>query len=89
MSRYVGVNCSKCGRWVGKDGFLDICMDEYNGSALELADSLCKRCLDARGPTIYDLEITIRELKATDTSDAKERIANLEKQIETIRGQIR
>ena len=64
-------------------------MDTYNGSALELGDSLCKRCLDARCPTIYDLEAEIRELNATDTSDAKEHITNLEKQIETIRGQIR
>jgi len=89
MATYVGINCSKCGRWVGKNGFVDVCMDGYNGSALELGYSLCKRCLDARGPTIYDLECEIRELNATDTADAKERITNLEKQIETIRGQIR
>ena len=55
MARYGGINCSKCGRWVGKDGFIDVSMDEYNGSALELGYSLCKRCLDAKSPTICDL----------------------------------
>ena len=50
MARYEGINCSKCGRWVGKDGFIDVSMEEYNGSALELGYSLCKRCLDAKIP---------------------------------------
>lgn len=46
MTRYCGVNCSKCGRWVGKDGFMDVYNDEYNGYALELGSPLCKKCLD-------------------------------------------
>lgn len=83
-ARYVGINCSKCGQWVGRDGFHD-----YDKESREMGYPLCKRCLDARGPTIYDLEVEIRELKATDTMDAKERIADLEKQIENRRGQIR
>jgi len=46
MARYIGINCSKCGRWVGKDGFHDTYADEYNGSALETGYPMCKRCLD-------------------------------------------
>ena len=44
--KYCGVNCSRCGRWVGKDGFMDAYCDEYNGSALEVGYPLCKSCLD-------------------------------------------
>lgn len=43
--RYCGINCSKCGQWVSKDGFIDIYCDEYNGTALELGYSLCKSCM--------------------------------------------
>ena len=46
MARGGGVNCSECGRWVGKDGFMDAYCDGYNGSALELGYPLCKACLD-------------------------------------------
>ena len=44
---YGGVNCSKCGRWVGKDGFYDIGMDDSTGM-VECGYPLCKRCLDER-----------------------------------------
>lgn len=54
MPRIAGINCSKCGRFVGKGGFIDVSPDEYNGSALELGYSLCKRCLDEQ-QTLYDL----------------------------------
>ena len=36
--------CSKCGRFVGKDGFIDISYDEYMGG-YEEGYSLCARCL--------------------------------------------
>ena len=45
MSRYVPLNCSKCGRFVGKDGFHDVFYDGYNGG-FEVGYPLCKRCLD-------------------------------------------
>lgn len=80
MARYVGINCSKCGRWVGKDGFHD-----YDPESREIGYPLCKRCLDARGPTIYDLEREIGEIGTAYSTAAKERIRCLEKQIETIK----
>lgn len=43
MPRYI-INCSVCGRIVGKDGFHDVSYDEYNGG-WEIGYPLCKRCL--------------------------------------------
>ena len=48
-----GLNCSKCGRWVGPDGFTDAGYD-CEGTP-DIGYPLCKRCLDARPPTLYDL----------------------------------
>ena len=45
-NRYVGINCSVCGRWVGKDGFLDIGVD--SDGVPDCGYPLCKRCLDGR-----------------------------------------
>ena len=45
--RYMPLNCSKCGRFVGKDGFKDVSYDGYNGG-WEVGYPLCKRCLDKR-----------------------------------------
>ncbi len=42
MLRYI-INCSKCGRAVGKDGFGD-----YDAENKEIGYPLCKRCLDER-----------------------------------------
>ena len=53
--RYCGVNCSKCGRWVGKDGFYD-----YDPVEREIGYSLCARCLKERKPTRYELEKELR-----------------------------
>jgi len=39
-----GINCSKCGKWVGKDGYLDIVWDDYNGG-WEMGYPLCGPCL--------------------------------------------
>ena len=39
-----GINCSKCGRWVGKDGFYDVFYDDYSGG-WEEGYSLCAQCL--------------------------------------------
>ena len=44
-NRYIPLNCSKCGRFVGKDGFHDVFYDGYNGG-YEIGYPLCKRCLD-------------------------------------------
>lgn len=44
------VNCSKCGRFVGKDGFMDLCYDEYNGG-WEMGYPLCGRCLSEKQET--------------------------------------
>ena len=44
-SKYVPLNCSKCGRFVGKDGFHDVCYDPYTGG-YEVGYPLCKKCLD-------------------------------------------
>jgi hypothetical protein len=45
--RYTPLNCSKCGRFVGKDGFHDVFYDGYNGG-WEIGYPLCKRCLDEK-----------------------------------------
>ena len=45
--KYVGLwrpHCSKCGRFVGKDGFVDITYDPYMGG-YEEGYSLCVKCL--------------------------------------------
>jgi len=44
--RYVPLNCSKCGRFVGKDGFHD-----YDPETREVGYPLCKRCLDIERAT--------------------------------------
>ena len=38
------INCSKCGQFVGKNGFLDIIWDNYNGG-YEMGYPLCEKCL--------------------------------------------
>jgi len=45
MTRHVGVNCYKCGRWIGKDGHIDIEHDD-NVGAVEAGYSMCKSCMD-------------------------------------------
>lgn len=77
------LNCSKCGRWVGKDGFMDAGYDAEGTP--EIGYPLCKRCLDARGPTIYDLEKEIQEMGTGYSTAAKERIRCLEEQIKAIK----
>lgn len=42
---YTPLNCSKCGRFIGKDGFDDVYFDDATGM-LEIGYPLCKRCLD-------------------------------------------
>ena len=42
--RYQGVNCSKCGRFVGKDGFMDGGYD--SDGVYELGYPLCRECLE-------------------------------------------
>lgn len=39
------VNCSKCGRFVGKKGFMDLSYDYYNGG-WEMGYPLCESCLE-------------------------------------------
>ena len=80
--RYVGLNCSKCGRWVGKDGFHDVYPDDSTGM-VEIGYPLCERCLDRREPTVYDLECDIRELKKEMPDGWKERVTDLEKYVMT------
>lgn len=46
-NRCVGINCSECGRFVGKDGDLDITYDEYCGGAT-IGYALCRKCLNAQ-----------------------------------------
>ena len=77
--KYTPLNCSKCGQWVGKDGFMD-CGYDSEGTP-EIGYPLCKRCLDARGPTVYDLEREIREIGTASSIAAKERVAELKKQV--------
>ena len=59
--RYHGTNCSKCGRFVGKDGFMDGGCDSEG--VYELGYPLCGECLEKQGPTIYDLEVELRDLR--------------------------
>ena len=40
---YIPLNCSKCGRFVGKDGFHD-----YDPETREVGYPLCKRCLSKK-----------------------------------------
>ena len=44
-NRYIPLNCSKCGCFVGKDGFHDVVYDYWNGG-YEAGYPLCKKCLD-------------------------------------------
>ena len=37
-------HCHKCGRFVGKDGFIDVFYDDYMGG-YEEGHSLCAACL--------------------------------------------
>ena len=47
--KFISHNCSKCGRFVGKGGHLDVFYDDYNGG-YEMGYPLCKRCYEnARG----------------------------------------
>jgi len=41
------MTCSKCGRFIGKDGYVDVFYDGYNGG-YEAGYSLCARCLDKK-----------------------------------------
>lgn len=45
MPKVVPLSCSKCGRFVGKDGFQDVSYDYYCGG-YGVGYPLCKRCLD-------------------------------------------
>ena len=45
-ARYPGINCSKCGRWVGADGLNPIGYDAEGTP--DYGYPLCKRCLDAQ-----------------------------------------
>jgi len=42
-----GMNCCKCGRFIGKDGNCDIGYDEYMGG-YEIGYPTCRKCLDER-----------------------------------------
>jgi hypothetical protein len=44
-NRYIPLNCSKCGCFVGKNGFHDVGYDYWNGG-YEAGYPLCKKCLD-------------------------------------------
>ena len=48
-NKYIPLNCSQCGKFVGKDGFHDI----YDG---EIGYPLCKRCLDNQPRCVYEIE---------------------------------
>ena len=39
------LNCYKCGRFVGEDGFHDVSYDYYNGG-YEVGYPECRACLD-------------------------------------------
>lgn len=44
-NKYIPLNCSKCGCFVGKDGFHDVVYDYYN-DGYEVGYPLCKKRLD-------------------------------------------
>ena len=44
MSKVTLLNCSKCGHFVGKDGYHDVFYDDYNGG-YEVGFPLCVKCL--------------------------------------------
>ena len=49
--KQIRLNCSKCGRFVGKGGFKDVFYDDYNGG-WEIGYPLCERCLNKKAVTI-------------------------------------
>lgn len=58
-SKYIGnwrPHCSKCGRFVGKDGYIDIAYDEYNGG-WEEGYHLCAKCQEERNNMRTDKSI--------------------------------
>jgi hypothetical protein len=42
------INCSKCGRFVGDDGYKDVFYDDYTGG-WEIGFPLCKKCKNSEG----------------------------------------
>lgn len=44
MGKVVPLNCSKCGRFVGKDGFADVGYDYWNGGH-EVGYPVCAKCI--------------------------------------------
>lgn len=44
MSRYIGTPCSRCGKFVGKDGTLDIAKD-FDTGMYEMGYPECGACL--------------------------------------------
>ena len=49
MRKVVPLNCSQCGRFIGKDGYVDVIYDDYAGG-YEAGYSYCGRCLQEREP---------------------------------------
>jgi len=43
-----GINCSRCGRFVGRDGYADLYYDGYNGG-WEIGYAVCAACLEKEG----------------------------------------
>jgi len=52
---YVPLNCSNCGRFVGRNGFPDVFYDDYCGG-WECGYPLCERCLKKQGERRNDNE---------------------------------
>ena len=46
-------HCCKCGRFVGKDGFIDVSYDDYMGG-YEEGYSLCASCLKRKNENKRD-----------------------------------
>lgn len=89
MIRYTPPNCSRCGRFVGKDGFHD-----YNPETQEVGYPLCASCLQERRPTINDLETEKDELDRLSSligagDFIRKRTTEIENQIEDIKKQFR
>ncbi|WP_374713132.1 hypothetical protein, partial [Symbiobacterium terraclitae] len=61
--RRVGpINCSKCGRFVGKDGDPDVFYDDYNGG-WEIGYPLCGRCLREKQARLQRVRVFMQRLR--------------------------
>jgi|GEM_PF-3593174 len=57
------INCYRCGRFVGKNGFIDVYYDDYNGG-YEFGYPECASCLSRTADTSDQQESKVSQISA-------------------------